>query len=105
VAYKDGAPIADCVLEAASWRHTIKIACTCGHAAFFNPHALWWLCEQKGWNGNFRQMQRRYFCSHCYLRTRRRVRPTISAIGHEEPTVDLPLPPDREWKQARRRFR
>jgi len=105
VAYKNGAPVPDCLLEAASWRYTVKIACSCGHAAFYEPHALWWLYDRKGWNGNFREMQRRYFCSHCYQRTSKRVHPRISAEGQEEPTVGLPLPPKDEWNKAKRRFR
>jgi hypothetical protein len=105
VAYRDGVPVADCLLEAASWQYTVKIACSCGHAAYFHPHALWWLHETKGWTGSFQQMRRRYFCSHCYLRTRRRVRPTITATGREHPTIKLPLPPEDEWNRARRRFR
>lgn len=105
MAYKNGAPVADCLLEAASWRHTVKIACQCGHAAYFDPHALWWLYEQKRWNGSFQQMQHRHFCSACYMRTGQKVRPSISAEGDEEPSVILPLPPEHEWKRARSRFR
>ena len=105
MAYRDGVPVADCLMEAAAWRKTVKIACKCGHAALFQPHALWWLYERRGGNPSFREMQRRYFCSHCYQRTRRKVRPIISAFGDEEPTVALPLPPEEEWKRAQQRFR
>jgi hypothetical protein len=105
MAYRDGVPIADCVLEAALWNHAVKIACKCGHAVYFDPQALWWLYGQRGWHGSFREMRRHYYCSRCYLRTRRKVRPTISAEGREQPTVDLPHPPDNEWQRARRRYR
>ncbi len=105
MAYRNGVPIADCVLEAALWCYAVKIACRCGHATYFDPQALWWLYVQRGWNGSFVEMRRRYFCSKCYLRTRQRVRPVISAEGREEPTVELPRPPDEEWNRARRQYR
>jgi hypothetical protein len=103
--YKDGVPVADCLMEAAAWRYTVRITCQCGHFVLLDPHALWWLYERKGGNPSFREMRRRYFCSRCYLRTRRRVRPTIVATGHEEPTVKLELPPDEVWRKAQQRFR
>lgn len=105
MAYKNGVPVADCLMEAAAWRHTVQIACRCGYVALYDPHALWWLYERKGGNPSFREMARRYYCSRCYLRTKRKVRPAISAEGYEEPTVHLEMPSDAEWNRAKRRFR
>ena len=98
-------PIATCLMEAAAWRRTVRMACRCGHAALFHPHALWWLYERKGWDGAFSLVRRRHFCSVCLASSGRRVRPTITAEGTEDPTVRLPLPPEREWNRAVSRFR
>lgn len=92
-------------MEAAAWRKTVKVACQCGHVVYFQPHALWWLYERQGGPTFFREMRRRYYCAPCYQRTRRKVRPTITALGQEEPTVKLDLPPEAEWKRAVQRFR
>jgi hypothetical protein len=92
-------------MEAAAWRYTVRIACRCGHVALFHPHGLWWLYERKGGSSAFSEMRRRYYCSRCFLRTRRLVRPTISATGREEPTVELELPSDEVWTKAQQRFR
>lgn len=105
MAFRDGVPVASCLMEAAAWRRTVKVGCRCGHAAFFDPHALWWFYERRGWDGTFAVMRRRYFCSACLGATGRRVRPVVSAEGHEQPTVKLPWPPESEWKRAVNRFR
>jgi hypothetical protein len=105
MAFKDGVPLATCLMEAAAWHKTVKVACKCGHAVYFEPHGLWWLYDQKGWESSFALMRRRYYCVPCFMQTRRRVRPTISAEGKEHPTIKLPLPPEREWKRAQSRFR
>ena len=80
-AYRDGAKVATHIFEAAAWQYGIRATCRgCRHASVFDPHALWWLFERKGWDD--------------------------LALVREMPTVaTLPLPPETEWKRAISRFR
>ena len=42
-------PIRD-LFDAAVRHETIKVSCQCGNVGIFDPHALWYLFERRGWN-------------------------------------------------------
>ena len=103
--YVDDVRVATSAFEAAQWQNCVAATCTCGHVAVFDPHALWWHCYQKGWDDRFSQLSKRFYCTRCYALDKRcRVHPTFD-VTKREPTFDLPLPPEREWKRAVRRVR
>lgn len=86
--------------EAAAWHHFIIVTCRgCGREAVFNPHALWWLFERKGWDGRFRAAAGRFRCKRCAGRA------SVTWARERTATVDLPMPCEREWKRAVNRFR
>jgi len=101
VRYQDGIPRATTIFEAAAWHYAIRVTCrACNHAATFHPHALWWLFERKGWDGQLRQAGARFRCETCRAKRGARLE-----LTRDEPTVQLPLPAEHEWKRAVSRFR
>lgn len=94
--------------EAAAWHYSVKVYCGwCGHAAIFDPHALWWHFHQKHWDDDLAGAAKRFDCKVCRRNfwTEGKGRAKIS-LGSERPTDDsLPLPPEAEWKRAISRFR
>lgn len=103
---RNGLRVATCVFEAAAWHLAVEVRCSCGHRALHDPHGLWWHCERRRWNDDFRALKPRFYCTRCLASLRRKVRPSrIAAAADRERTICLPLPPDREWKRALSRFR
>lgn len=103
--YKDGVPVAIKLFEAAAWHKAIKVTCSCGHLVTFDPHGLWWLFEREGWDMRFADMRRHFACRLCKFEGRGTVHPVRVEPIDGIADVSLPMPPDREWKQAQRRFR
>lgn len=101
----DGTRVATTVLEAAAWRVNVRLTCTCRHHAAHDPHGLWWHCKRWRWDDDFRSLYRRFFCSRCFAITRAKVRPALIDTCKGEPTIYLPPPPEREWKNVIRNFR
>ena len=86
--------------EAAAWHHFVIVTCRgCGREAVFNPHALWWLFERKGWDGRFRVAAKRFKCERCGGSAQ------VTWGRDRVATVPLPMPCEREWKRAVNRFR
>jgi len=96
---RHGVTIAADVFTAAAFQQTIKVMCRCGHAAFFDPHGLWEACRRRRWNMRFSELRKRLRCVECGDR------PHVIEPSREMPTITLPLPDEREWKQELRRFR
>lgn len=42
-------PISD-LFDVACRYHTVQVSCQCGNVGVFDPHALWYPFERKGWN-------------------------------------------------------
>ena len=103
--YVDGIPIATTLFEAAAWHKAVKVTCRCGHAATFSPHGLWWHFERKGWDMRLGEARRYFACSVCRIVLRKKVRPVRLEPVEGGGEVELPNPPEREWKRAQRRFR
>jgi hypothetical protein len=83
----------------------VKPTCRCGHSATFQPHGLWWLFTQRGWDDTFNAARARFRCRECGAK-RGKVEPIrIEAVRASEADAVLPLPPDREWTRAISRFR
>lgn len=97
---KDGGRIVTSIFEAAAFQYTIRATCSCGHSAVFQPHALWWQFQRKGWPDKLAQARQRFRCLRCGRRS-----PRVET-GSDAVTRDVyPLPPDVEWKRAVNRFR
>lgn len=96
-------PIQD-LFDAAVRHHTIKVSCGCGNVGIFDPHALWWLFERKGWNDKLGAVRQRMRCLQCYAAKRKR---TLAALElcYENHTRQLPMPDIIEWKRQLRRRR
>ena len=71
-------PISD-LFDVACRHHTVKVSCQCGNVGIFDPHALWYLFERKGWTDRL-----------------------LVDVDH---TRQLPMPPISEWKRQLRRRR
>ncbi|KPH62342.1 hypothetical protein [Novosphingobium sp. ST904] len=101
----DGLKIANSIFEAAAWSYSIRLTCKCGHTAVFDPHALWWLFERRGWNGSFVQAKRRFYCSECKKQRSWRFTAITLETCSDPPTISLPMPDEPVWKRAINRFR
>lgn len=89
------------VFEAAARQHAVKVTCwNCKRTKVFDPHALWWLFERKGWNQSFKMIAERFRCQGCKRRG------AAIELVREQPTGAQPVMPDQfEWKRAISRYR
>jgi hypothetical protein len=101
----DGLQIPTNVFEAAAWHELVRVRCACSHWAAHDPHGLWWLCYNRSWDGNFSALRARFYCTCCFAVGRRKIRPVSIDTCQGEPTITLPMPPEREWKRALKRVR
>ncbi len=104
VRYDGDLRVATTAFEAAMWQNCVIATCLCGHFAVFDPHALWWLCHRRFWDDRFVQLRKRFYCSRCYAFDRKKHQPSFG-LTKSEPTFELEMPPEREWKKALRRVR
>lgn len=93
------------LFEAAIWNRTVKVRCICGNVGTFHPNGLWWRFYRKGWLFTFGDARRYFYCTHCFSRTKNRIRPDRIETCSDEPKISLPLPTDREWKMMLKRMR
>lgn len=96
---KYGVTIAQDVFTAAAFQRTVKVACRCGHIAYFDPHGLWEACRRRQLDMRFCELRKRLRCAECGAR------PAMIEQSREVATVILPMPDEREWKQELRRYR
>jgi hypothetical protein len=102
----DGVRQATNLMEAAAWHNSVEVVCRYGHRATFDPHGLWWWFHQRGWNDDLTHVGRRFWCRQCAERQRRRIRPArIRLVRGSDADIELPMPPDREWKRVVKRMR
>lgn len=93
-------------MEAAAWQEGIKAVCpNCGHWAVFDPHGLWWLCQQRHWDDTFGGLCKRLYCGPCWSVMRKKVRPETLALTKEPASIVHPMPPERVWRQAVKRMK
>lgn len=102
---RDGLRVPTCVFEAACFHNSVKVLCRCGHATFFQAHGLWWLFHRRHWSDVFRDMRERFYCSKCQVKYGKKVRPIYVGASDQPSQKELPMPDEREWKRAVRRFR
>lgn len=96
----NGSRLPTCLFEAAAWHYCIVATCRrCGNEGVFDPHALWWRFERKGWENNFRSVARRLKCKQCGAGA------FLSCSSTREPNVPMTMPDARTWKNALSRFR
>jgi hypothetical protein len=98
--YQDGLGVATSIFEAALFHQSVKVACRCGHVAYFQAHGLWWLFQQRRWSDEFRNAPDMFYCSECWTRSRREMRTEPVEPGDQTHTIQLPIPDEREWKRA-----
>ena len=96
-------PIRD-LFDAAAQHHTIKVSCRCGNVGIFDPHALWYLFERRGWRDHLPEVRKRMRCLQCYYAKRKRTLATLE-LSDEHHTRQLPMPDIIEWKRQLRRRR
>jgi hypothetical protein len=94
-----GVTIATDVFTAAAFQRTVKVECRSGHVAYFDPHGLWEACRRRQWDMRFGELRKRLRCLECGAK------PNAIEQSSELPTITLPMPDEREWKQELRRFR
>lgn len=96
-------PIRD-LFDAAVRHNTIQVSCRCGNVGIFDPHALWYLFERRGWNDRLPDVACRMRCLQCYYAKRKRTPATLE-LTRVDPTRQLPMPDIIEWKRQLRRRR
>ncbi|QYE37041.1 hypothetical protein KZX46_21025 (plasmid) [Polymorphobacter sp. PAMC 29334] len=86
--------------------HTVEVRClVCDRCRRFDPYALWWLFEQRGWNDKLTQVAKRFKCLSCSI-VRRRVARSLVTIVDDPPNDDtLPRPDERTWRASVKRRR
>ena len=82
----------------------MKVSCPCGNVGIFDPHALWYLFERKGWNDRLPAVRKRMRCLQCYYAKRKRTLATLELVDVDH-TRQLPMPDIIEWKRQLRRRR
>lgn len=103
---REGLPQATTLFEAASWHRTVRIQCKrCGRQAGFDAHALWWLFERRGWGQTLLAVAKRMRCSAVDQTGRPCGGQGALSLDRGEVTSALPMPPEREWRQAVKRVR
>jgi len=74
-------PIRD-LFDAAVRHNTIKVSCQCGNVGIFDPHALWYLFERRGWRDHLPEVRKRMRCLQCFNAKR----PRSLATARYEPS-------------------
>ena len=99
-------PIAD-LFDAAVRHMTVQLRCPrCGWTAHFDPHAMWWLFERKGWNDRISQVVAHFYCDACRARGGAPVRPRIALLDVSVPIdARLEMPTEQVWKRMLSRRR
>lgn len=89
------------LFELALIGHPVCLACpVCGHRRVFDPYAIWWLFERRGWSDRLADVPKRFVCTKCVI-ARRRVRPLLTIEPTSPPTDDtLERPSEQEWKRV-----
>ena len=103
--YPDGyAPqsVHDCGLVA----RTVELRCpVCYHVRRFDPYALWWLFERRGWDDRLVSIGKRFRCVACWIASRRKVRPVVTVVDDAPSDDTLPRPDAASWKRSVKRRR
>ena len=92
------------LFDVACRHHSVKVSCPCGNVGIFDPHALWYLFERKGWNDRLPAVRKRMRCLQCYYAKRKRTLATLELVDVDH-TRQLPMPDIIEWKRQLRRRR
>ena len=67
------------VRDAGPLGYMVELTCpSCQRVRGLDPHALWWLFNQRGWDDRLTVVPKRFPCSGCLVTKRRLVRPTVA---------------------------
>jgi len=95
-----GCAIPTNLLDAAAWHYAVVATCRkCRAEGVFDPHALWNLFDEKGWDVGVRSAAHRLRCKRCGAGA------FVSFSDRRVVTVHLPMPSEEKWKQVMRRLR
>ena len=98
--------VATTIEEAAALGRSIAPHCQCGHFASFNGYGVWWRFTRKHWGQSLSQAKKRFYCRPCWEATFCKVTAIrLEVVDMSKLDVQLPMPPEREWKRAMRRVR
>ena len=90
------------VHDAGLMGYTVELSCPgCKRVRGFDPYALWWLFDLRGWDDRLSTVSKRFRCTACLVTKRRVVRPTVCIT--DDPLTDDTL--EREWKKSVKRRR
>ena len=106
IEYPDEFHAARSLHDAGMRGHAVEVRCqVCNRCRRFDPYALWWLFEQRGWNDKLSQVAKRFRCISCSI-ARRRVARSLVTIVDDPPNDDtLPRPDERTWRASVKRRR
>lgn len=89
------------LFDAARQHYDIRLTCwRCKRNVVFLSAALWWLFERKGHSDRLNHVQQKLRCSQCGAKL-----PALDLVRDAPAHTNLPMPSDREWKDAVRRRR
>jgi hypothetical protein len=98
---RHGVKYPDSLFESACWFYQVCVLCRpCGHRAVFDPYQLWYRFHRRGWEDHIRHVRTRLKCSKCSAKD-----VVVQFEKNRQPTVVLPMPPEREWQRMVKRFR
>lgn len=84
-----------CVEHEALYHYNVRVACPAWRKGrIFEGHQLWWLFHRRRSNDGLNHLPKRFWCSHCWIADRRKVKPTTVALTQNDPTGE------REWKRV-----
>lgn len=101
IVYSEGFHAPHSLNDAGMRGHTVEVRClVCDWRRRFDPYALWWLFEQRGWNDKLSQVAKRFKCISCSI-ARRRIARSLVMIVDDTPNDDtLPRPDERTWRAS-----
>ena len=86
--------------------YTIELTCpVCRHVHGFNPYALWWLFERRGWDDLMSAVPERFHCVTCRIADSHKVRPMVRVTDDKPTDETLQRPDGRTWAKSVKRRR
>ena len=106
VDYPDGFSAPQSIHDVGMGGYTLEVRClTCNRSRRFDPYALWWLFEQRGWNDRLSQVAKRFRCISCTIARRRPPRALVTIVDDPPNDDTLQRPDERTWRASVKRRR
>ena len=92
--------------DIAARRYNLRLRCpACRYERVLSGPCVWWLFERRGWRQDMAKVAERFWCQHCRIGNRRKVRPTVAQTRDDPTGEGLPRPSEAEWKRLVSRYR